>query len=406
MNNIVQRVKNILLTPKTEWPVIGAEPTTIQQLYIPYVLILAAIGPVVTLVRGGSFGIVRLSGGYLVRAAIQGYCVSLLSVAIVAFIINALAPTFGSQKDLTQAFKTTVYAFTASWIAAIGGLIGLGLGTLIALVGVGYSLYLLYLGLPHTMKTPPEKATGYTVVTVVVAIVVNIVLGMILAAVFLGSRGGMGMFGGGFASAPARDEQVLDPDSPLGRLEKMGRDMEKAEKEGKTKDPAQALGAVMGAMAGAGGAVEALPADRLKAFVPDTLAGQARQSISVEKNGAFGLQVSNAKATYGEGEHSLDLEITDTGGAAGIMAVAGWANIEESKEEGTRTERTGREGGRIVHEEWDSSSKRGEYSIVLGNRFVVKVDGNADSLGDLKGAVASVDLAGLEALRGEGMKAK
>jgi hypothetical protein len=88
------------------------------------------------------------------------------------------------------------------------------------------------------------------------------------------------------------------------------------------------------------------------------------------------------------------------------MALAGWANIEQSSEEGTRTERTGREGGRMVHEQWDSASKNGEYSVILGNRFVVKVEGSADSLGDLKSAAGSIDLGGLEALKGEGMKAQ
>jgi len=41
--DIVTRVKAILTTPKTEWPVIAAETTTIADLYKSYVVILAAI---------------------------------------------------------------------------------------------------------------------------------------------------------------------------------------------------------------------------------------------------------------------------------------------------------------------------------------------------------------------------
>ncbi len=327
---------------------------------------------------------------------------SLISIAVLAFIINALASTFASEKNQTQAFKTAAYAYTASWVAGIGSLLGF-LGTIVALAGAIYSLYLLYLALPHTMKTPPEKATGYTVVIVVVAILLSLLLAAIGGAILMGSRSSFGGFGG--MGSSSRNEQVLDPDSFAGRMEKLGRDMEKAEKDGKTKDPGQALGAVMGAMAGSAGAIESLPADTLKSFVPDSLSGLARQSISSEKNGAFGMQVSSAKARYGEGDKQLELEITDTGGAAGIMAFAGWANIEQSKEEGSRIERTGRENGHIVHEEWDSSSGRGEYSVILGERFVVKVDGNAGSLGDLRSAAGSVNLAGLEALKDQGKKA-
>jgi hypothetical protein len=401
MNSLVQRVVNILKAPKTEWLVIAAEPATVKSLYVPYVLILAAIGPVANLLGGGGFGMLRFGGSFLLRISIMQYCMSLIGVALLALIINALAPTFGAQKDNTQAFKTAVYAYTASWVAGIGGLLGV-LGTLIALAGGIYSIYLLYLGLPHTMKAPPEKATGYTVVIIVVAIVLSILLGVVGGVVF-GTRaalmGGMGGFGSTRTEAP-----VFDADSPLGRLEKMGKDLEKAEKEGKTKDPAQAMGAVMGALAGSSGAVEALPADTLKGFIPDTLGGLARASISAERNAMFGMQIANAKARYGEGARNVELEITDTGGAAGLMAMAGWANIEQSSEEGSRIERTGREGGRMVHEVWDGNARRGEYSLVLGNRFLVKVEGEAGSLGELKSALGEVNLAGLEALKGEGVK--
>ncbi len=41
--DIVSRVKAILMTPKTEWPIIAAEATTVADLYKNYVIILAAI---------------------------------------------------------------------------------------------------------------------------------------------------------------------------------------------------------------------------------------------------------------------------------------------------------------------------------------------------------------------------
>ena len=42
---IVARVKAILTTPKTEWPVIATEPETVKGLYLNYIVILAAIPP-------------------------------------------------------------------------------------------------------------------------------------------------------------------------------------------------------------------------------------------------------------------------------------------------------------------------------------------------------------------------
>ena len=41
-----------------------------------------------------------------------------------------------------------------------------------------YSLYLLYLGLPVVMKSPKEKAMGYTAVVIIAAIVLFMVIGL------------------------------------------------------------------------------------------------------------------------------------------------------------------------------------------------------------------------------------
>jgi Yip1 domain len=400
MNSLFQRAINIIKTPKTEWPVIAAEPATVSSLYIPYVLVLAAIGPIALLLGGGGTGLFRFSSAFLLRTAIWQYVASLVSVALFALVINLLATNFGATKNQVQAFKTAVYASTAAWIAAVGGLLGFSLSALLMLAGGIYSIYLLYLALPHTMKAPPEKATTYTVVIIIAVVVISIVLGAVGGA--LGMAGGMA--GWGAVRGAQNDVQVFDRDSALGRLESAGRELEKAEKEGKLDDPSKAMGQVMGALsgAGAGTSVEALSADTLRSFIPEQLGGLSRQGISAERNAAMGMQIASARARYGA-ENELRLEITDTGGAAGFMALAGWAGIESSSEEGTRTERVGTEGDRLVKEVWDSASKSGEYTVVIGKRFIVKVEGEAGSLSDLKSAASAVDLDKLESLKNEGV---
>ena len=42
-NKLIARVKAILTTPKTEWPIIAAEPATVADLYKNYIIWLAAI---------------------------------------------------------------------------------------------------------------------------------------------------------------------------------------------------------------------------------------------------------------------------------------------------------------------------------------------------------------------------
>ena len=191
--NIVDRVKNLLLQPKVEWPVIDAEPHTVQGLYTQYVMILAAIGPVAAFIGYSLIGVSGFGFSYRVPIAaglahmVMSYLLTLGSVYVMALVIDALAPTFGGTKNFMQAFKVAAFAPTAAWIAGIFAIIPM-LGIL-ALVGL-YSVYLLYLGLPLLMKVPSEKAVPYLVVLVVVFIVVGVVIAALSALVMPGPMRG------------------------------------------------------------------------------------------------------------------------------------------------------------------------------------------------------------------------
>ena len=98
------------------------------------------------------------------------------------------------------------------------------------------------------------------------------------------------------------------------------------------------------------------------------------------------------------------LQLLRGAGVAGLAALASWANIEEDKQTQDGYEKTYKSGDRMIHEQWDNGSKSGEYTVLVGNRFSVEASGNAAGIDALKGAVESVDLGALEALRNEGVK--
>lgn len=180
--NLVERVKNILLTPRPEWEVIDGEPATPASLYTGYIIPLAAIGPIAQVIGYSVFG-VRFGGGVYrtpitsaVTGAIVMYVLSLIGVYVLALIIDALAPTFGGTKNQIQALKVAAYSSTASWLAGIFALLP-GLRAL-SIVGL-YSIYLLYLGLPVLMKAPADKAGAYTAIVIVAAIVLFAVVTML-----------------------------------------------------------------------------------------------------------------------------------------------------------------------------------------------------------------------------------
>lgn len=181
MAGIVDRVKNILLNPKAEWQVIDGEAGDNKEVFT-YVAILALLPLIGGILAGMFSGPIAL--GYVIAAVIVGYLLAFVVVYIVAFIINALAPTFGSEKHMPSALKLTAYSYTASWVAGIFGFIPV-LGGLLALAGGIYSLYTMYIGLPTMMRTPQDKVLGYFIVALICAIVVSIVITAVLGGLIL-----------------------------------------------------------------------------------------------------------------------------------------------------------------------------------------------------------------------------
>jgi hypothetical protein len=323
-------------------------------------------------------------------------------------VVDALAPNFGGQKCNFQALKVVGYSFTACWLGSVLGIIP-GLGVLIAIAAGIYGIYLLYLGLPQLMKCPEEKAAGYTAVVIIIAIVMGFI-----AAMVVGSIAGVGgaMSGATFSDATSDEEVQFDEDSALGKMQKWGKDMEAANKNledaqrsGDQAAQEDALQAVFGAALSGGEQVESLAPERLKTFVPDELAGLARSNISAERSGAMGLQVSTAAASYSnDSGRAVRLEITDTGSAKGLLGLASWAGVEGEKQENGRYEKTFREDGRLIHEEWDSGASQGQYTVVVGDRFTVKIEGAAGDVSELRDAMGELDLEALAELRTEGVK--
>lgn len=181
--NLIERVKAILLHPREEWQTIAEEVTTIQNLYKEYIMILAGIGPIASIIGMSIVGITlpfigsfRVPLTTSIASSVLNYLMTLAGVYVFALIIDALAPTFLGEKNFGQAFKLAAYSSTPAWLSGIFTIIPAM--SVLGILGC-YSLFLLYTGLPILMKVPKEKSIVYTVTIIIAAIIIFMIIGAV-----------------------------------------------------------------------------------------------------------------------------------------------------------------------------------------------------------------------------------
>jgi hypothetical protein len=265
------------------------------------------------------------------------------------------------------------------------------------------------------MKAPKEKAAGYTIVTIIAAIVVYVVVGAVGGLMVAGGAIGSGMLGNiastSSGSSPSANEVQFDKNSPMGKLQEFGKAMEEsnkkmeaAQKSGDANATAAAAMDTLGTLFGGGKKVDPLEIDQIKSFLPPTLAGFAKQGNgTAEKSGFASLMVSKAEANYSDGTKTVNIGISDSGGASGIMGLAGWAAMQTSKEDDNGSERVSKVNGRLVHEQTRKNGED-EFEIILGDRFVVSASSRDVKLNQLKTIVSALDLNKIESMKDVGVK--
>ncbi len=427
---LIARVKNILLSPSAEWPVVAAESTSTAAIYLGYVAPLVAIGVIATLIGHSVVGLPyvgRLGIAVSLVHAIVSFVLTFVGVFLIALIVDLLAPSFGGQRDSLAALKVTAYSFTPGWVAAVLNIIPM-LGIL-GIIAAFYGLYLLYLGLPVLMRCPRDKSLGYTIVTVICAIVMWVVIGVLTTCTITGlGPAGIGALGA-MNHSSARDRDVAanvlssifgaksDADKArvndaLKALEKMGEQAQTTEKIAKAGgatnpspgssgqvDPNATLGAVGQIVAG-GKNVQPVDFHKLKDMLPESLPGMQRKEASGQSGEAMGLKASSATARYSDGANaSISIEIVDLASLSGIAGLAAKFNPNIEKETDTGYERTTKVDGQLLHERYDRRARSGEMSIIVADRFAVTVRGDGIEPAALTSTLKQIDLVTLAAAR-------
>jgi Yip1 domain len=206
--SLAARVRGLLLAPKEELPKTIAEPGDFKSL-LPYVLVLVSIGAIARFLSDGLIGRyiapnvvfgMKIGGGFF-RQPVEALFGAIVSVGVgigawwfFAFILNALAPSFGARKDPAGAFKVAAWVGTPVWVAGALAILNsvpyLGiLATLGSLAALVYAALIGIWALPLLIGTPESKAPGHILAAMGITIaatagVAFVLLGLLFGALF------------------------------------------------------------------------------------------------------------------------------------------------------------------------------------------------------------------------------
>ncbi len=405
--NLVERVKSILLTPKETWPAIEQEASSTGEIYSQYLIFLAAIPAVagfigMSLIGIGSFGIsfkVPLMAG--LANMVVGFVLSLVMVYVLSLIANALATTFGGEKNPLNALKLVAYSATAGMVGGIFTL--LPSLSFLALLASLYSIYLIYTGIPVLMKAPQEKALGYTAVLIICGIVAGVVMGAVSTLVTGGMGGGLPAMMQGSGGTESGDVSIKIPGAEItldtAKIEEASRKMEAAQQSGDAEAAGAAMGEMFGAALGGKGG-KPFPPEMLKGYVPNTLGEFARQSLDARSESAMGMTFTSVTAGYVNNDRNLEIKLQDLGAVPALaMAMGSWAQSTIDREDQTEVERVYKRDGATIKERYSKDGSSAEMSMMLANGVMVEVEGNNVDFKTVSKVVAGLDVKGLAGLQ-------
>lgn len=375
--SLIDRAKNILLNPKAEWARIATESTQIGPLLMGYVLPLAAIGALASVIGGMLFLGMLFGAAALIPAligAVISVAITLLSVFLYGILINALASSFGSQPNQMRANQLAAYAFTGALIGSWGAIIPF-MGWLFALAGGIYSIVLFYMGLTPMMQTPEDKRVLYTIVLALIAIVVSWVFALLMASLLLAT--GLGIGGAvsrGFSMntpPPAAQGEVTLPGGGTLNVEELQRQAEAMQN---------------------GAAAPTVDPARVQAQLPQTLPGGFALTSS-SSSAAMGM--SQAEGVYRSGDAELRLSLVQTGAMGAYASMAAGMNVQENRQDAQGYARTQTIDGRIYSEEVNNAARSASYAVI-GRGIAVTAEGTNITLDQARAAVDTIGVQRLE----------
>jgi hypothetical protein len=190
-----------LFYPKRQWQYVGAQPDSKFNWSFIYPLLMGLlpcaafyIGTTQTGWQASSSDDVTLlttESAYKLIGAL--YVAMFTCLFAVGYSVHWMAKAYGSDASLPKGLALSAYTATPLFIAGAFGLYPeIWLNMLVAIAAIGWSVYLLYTGIPAVMHIPEER--GFLYASAVLAVALITITALLIVSVILWDIGLMPEF--------------------------------------------------------------------------------------------------------------------------------------------------------------------------------------------------------------------
>ncbi|MDZ7685075.1 MAG: Yip1 family protein [Gammaproteobacteria bacterium] len=196
MNHII----GILFRPKSEWERIRDHSRSVLGHYLKYIIIIALLPPVAWYIGASQVGWslgereIRLTEASALQISVLFYLAILIGIGALGYMVHWMSETYEAHTStLDKGLAVAAYTCTPLFVVSVIGLYPLlWLDILIGCAAAGYTVYLLYIGVPIVMEIPEER--GFLFASAMVAVGLVMTAALLGATVILWQFGAMPVF--------------------------------------------------------------------------------------------------------------------------------------------------------------------------------------------------------------------
>lgn len=185
-----------LISPQKQWQKLSALPSNGFTPILLYPIIMVALATYawfygITEVGwsiGSNGSIIKVSKESATLISISAYFTMLIGISIIGYLVHWMSATYKANTSITKGVALVSCTATPLYFASFSGLYPeLWLNLSLSLIAIGWSIYLLYSGVPTLMKIPKEQ--GFLYASAVASVGMVMVIALMGATVIAWSYG-------------------------------------------------------------------------------------------------------------------------------------------------------------------------------------------------------------------------